>query len=203
MNNQFTYNFYADDWDENSYKKIKEKNILYLKTIFQNSLSKQVHTIIIIDDLMYLRSMRKEMYVLNRDYNKFIKPYAEEINTDSNDDVIKDLDKDMKKNAQIDKDIINTSTFLNIHIKTNLSTALERNSLRNIPDIISHETIYKIFENFEEFNINYVHERNNIVICSDTLERYISFIPFFHSKILYQYNTNLVILILFKYFCSN
>jgi hypothetical protein len=277
------FSFYStDDWNENSFQKIKEKNILHLKSILENSVSKHVHTIVIIDDLMYLRSMRKEMFVLTKEYNKMIQQHRGEFgidgrtrkceplreqnddynaynDTNDNDDSSNDddeinhhndkdndhdkiLDKNdngsddyysdndnnnykydsndndidnedsrmrnktnvdinpktnfqdkIQKNKNLEKDKnnknrnkneiidnghhidknyeLNYKTFMSVQVKTNVVIALKRNSLRIGTNFIDEKTINKIFENFEVFNCNFVHERNNFIINSDTFER--------------------------------
>lgn len=78
----------------------------------------------------------------------------------------------IEKGYHIDKNYdLYYETFLSVQVKTNVMIALERNSLRIGADFIDEKTINKIFESFETFNCNFVHERNNVIINSDTLER--------------------------------
>ena len=57
----------ADQWDEDSFGTSREKNIAQLQDLIQQPTLNGLHKLIIVDDIMYLHSMRRAIYVKTRD----------------------------------------------------------------------------------------------------------------------------------------
>jgi tRNA uridine 5-carbamoylmethylation protein Kti12 len=64
-------NCFSELWDECSFRKSRESGILQLQEMIRIATLKAPtsHTVIIVDDIMYLHSMRRAIYVLCRDLN--------------------------------------------------------------------------------------------------------------------------------------
>jgi tRNA uridine 5-carbamoylmethylation protein Kti12 len=65
----------ADQWDEDSFGTSREKNIAQLQDLIQQPALDGLHKLIIVDDIMYLHSMRRAIYVKTRDldiHNPFV-----------------------------------------------------------------------------------------------------------------------------------
>jgi tRNA uridine 5-carbamoylmethylation protein Kti12 len=60
--------YFIDKLNENSFQDIRKKGLDELKCILSNNINNN-NDIIIIDDIMYLHSMRREVYVLARDFS--------------------------------------------------------------------------------------------------------------------------------------
>lgn len=59
--------FMADQWDEDSFGTSREKNIAQLQDLMQQPALDGLHKLVIVDDIMYLHSMRRAIYVKARD----------------------------------------------------------------------------------------------------------------------------------------
>jgi tRNA uridine 5-carbamoylmethylation protein Kti12 len=68
-----SFDAYVDeecDWNENTFKQYRELALHDINQIFtEKNRSKDFDTVLIIDDNMYLKSMRREVYVMARDNN--------------------------------------------------------------------------------------------------------------------------------------
>lgn len=53
----------ADQWDEDSFGTSREKNIAQLQDLIQQPALDGLHKVVIVDDIMYLHSMRRAIYV--------------------------------------------------------------------------------------------------------------------------------------------
>jgi tRNA uridine 5-carbamoylmethylation protein Kti12 len=61
--------------------------------------------------------------------------------------------------------------FIVLHVKTALSTALERNASRTGQDYIDPEVIHRIYKQFEPPNADYVYDRVSMDIDTSSIER--------------------------------
>ena len=74
FDDSFLLNFYAD-WDESSFKKLRKDSLERIRAIAHTfpfataNDSDEFPGLILVDDIMYLRSMRREVYVIARDSN--------------------------------------------------------------------------------------------------------------------------------------
>lgn len=57
----------ADQWDEDSFGTSREQNIAQLQDLIQQPAQDGLHKLIIVDDIMYLHSMRRAIYAKARD----------------------------------------------------------------------------------------------------------------------------------------
>lgn len=57
----------ADQWDEHSFASSRDQNIAHLEALIQQPTPTGLHKLIIVDDIMYLHSMRRAIYVIARD----------------------------------------------------------------------------------------------------------------------------------------
>jgi tRNA uridine 5-carbamoylmethylation protein Kti12 len=65
----------ADQWDKDSFGTSRERNIAQLQDLIQQPALDGLHKLIIVDDIMYLHSMRRAIYVKARDldvHNLFV-----------------------------------------------------------------------------------------------------------------------------------
>lgn len=57
----------ADQWDEHSFASSRDQNIAQLEALIQQPTPNELHKLIVVDDIMYLHSMRRAIYVIARD----------------------------------------------------------------------------------------------------------------------------------------
>ena len=57
----------ADQWDEHSFGSSRKQNIAQLEDLIRQPALDGLHKLIIVDDIMYLHSMRRAIYVKARD----------------------------------------------------------------------------------------------------------------------------------------
>ena len=63
--------YFSDLWDKNSFRTTRESGLLQLQGMIRTATlnAPTSHTVIIVDDIMYLHSMRRAIYVICRDLN--------------------------------------------------------------------------------------------------------------------------------------
>jgi tRNA uridine 5-carbamoylmethylation protein Kti12 len=128
-----------------------------------------VHTtndgLIIVDDIMYLRSMRRELYVITRDHGvPLVIVWMKSC-----------LDVCLARNRSRN-DRINTSNDDN---NTTSSCCIDRHITESIHSIdrrvklVTDDTILRIHGAFEEPTSEFIFDRHHIVVDSDSVDRYL------------------------------
>jgi tRNA uridine 5-carbamoylmethylation protein Kti12 len=124
--------------DEESFSKIRIEALSQLQRIINDKIhlnannTNAITDVVIVDDLMHLHSMRRDVYKLTRD-------------------------------LQVPQVVV--------HVKTDLTTALERNALRNATERIPDEVVTRLYHQMEEPNTAAIADRHNCTINGQSFER--------------------------------